>query len=107
MWNDGLHQRWKRRRVVGEQARLCRDLPHPRKKAPALTNPLVLKLEQRDRLSDEERQVLEGVIARTSTVEKGQDMVREGETVSEFSCVGRAVAPVQARARVKRSPKRM
>jgi transposase len=26
---------------------------------------------------------------------------------SEFSCVGRAVAPVQARARVKRSPKRM
>src|SRR5215204_1681845 len=27
--------------------------------------------------------------------------------VSEFSCVGRAVDPVQAMARVKRSPKRM
>src|SRR5215213_7373311 len=29
------------------------------------------------------------------------------QTVSEFSCLGRAVAPVQAMARVKRSPKRM
>ena len=31
----------------------------------------------------------------------------EPRTVSEISCVGRAVDPVQAMARVKRSPKRM
>src|SRR3954468_3194097 len=32
---------------------------------------------------------------------------QRGWAVSEFSCVGRAVDPVQAIARVKRSPKRM
>src|SRR4051794_5857657 len=53
--HEGALIRIEARRIVGERARLCRDLPPPRKKAPALTNALVLKLEQRDRLSDEEK----------------------------------------------------
>jgi len=38
---------------------------------------------------------------------KAQQMRWNRATVSEISCVGRAVDPVQAMARVKRSPKRM
>jgi hypothetical protein len=43
--------------------------------------------------------------ARPGGCSPGCDM--PAEAVSEFSCVGRAVDPVQAMARVKRSPKRM
>ena len=48
-----------------------------------MTNPLTLKLEQRDRLSDEEKRVLDGAIARISTYARGEDMVREGEWPTE------------------------
>jgi CRP-like cAMP-binding protein len=44
-----------------------------------LTNPLILKLEQRDRLSEEEKRALDGAVARISTYSRGQDMVLEGE----------------------------
>jgi len=64
------------------QAGLYRALPLP-SKARALTNPLVLKLEQRDRLSDEEKRVLDSIITHTSTAQKGQDMVRDGDRPSE------------------------
>ena len=49
----------------------------------ALTNPLILNLEQHDRLSDEEKQVLEGAIAHTKTVHRGEDMIREGDRPKE------------------------
>jgi len=52
--------------------------PPSSRKVSALINPLILNLEQRDRLSDEERRMLEGIIARTRTVNRGEDMVREG-----------------------------
>jgi CRP-like cAMP-binding protein len=48
-----------------------------------VTNPLILNLEQRDRLSPEERQALENAFVRTSTVCRGEDIVREGERPAE------------------------
>jgi CRP-like cAMP-binding protein len=49
----------------------------------ALTNPLILNLEQHDRLSDEEKRVLEDAIAHTKIVTRGEDMVREGDRPKE------------------------
>ena len=48
-----------------------------------VTNPLILNLEQRDHLSAEERQALEDAFVRTSTVRRGEDIVREGERPGE------------------------
>lgn len=50
-----------------------------------MPNPLVLKLEQRDRLSDDEKRVLESAISRVRVVEADEDIVHEGETPSESS----------------------
>ncbi len=50
-----------------------------------MPNPLVLKLEQRDRLSDDEKRVLEGAISRVRIVEADEDIVHEGERPSESS----------------------
>lgn len=48
-----------------------------------MPNPLVLKLEQRDQLSDEEKRVLESAITRVRVVEADEDIVREGDHPSE------------------------
>jgi CRP-like cAMP-binding protein len=48
-----------------------------------MTNPLVLKLERRDRLSPEEKQVLEGAIARIREVRADEDIVVEGSRPTE------------------------
>lgn len=48
-------------------------------------NPLVLKLEQRDHLSEDERRVLENAISRVRVVEADEDIVHEGESPSESS----------------------
>jgi CRP-like cAMP-binding protein len=48
-----------------------------------VTNPLILNLEQRDRLSAEERRALEDAFVRTSTVSRGEDIVREGARPAE------------------------
>ncbi|PVE24759.1 Crp/Fnr family transcriptional regulator [Microvirga sp. KLBC 81] len=48
-----------------------------------MPNPLVLKLEQRDRLSDDEKRVLESAISRVRVVEADEDIVHEGEHPSE------------------------
>jgi CRP-like cAMP-binding protein len=50
-----------------------------------MSNPLVLKLEQRDRLSDDEKRVLEGAISRVRVVEADEDIVHEGDHPSESS----------------------
>jgi CRP-like cAMP-binding protein len=50
-----------------------------------MSNPLVLKLEQRDRLSDDEKRVLEGAISRIRVVEADGDIVHEGDHPSESS----------------------
>jgi CRP-like cAMP-binding protein len=48
-----------------------------------MTNPLILQLEQRDSLSDVERQALASVILRTRTCRTGEVMVREDDEISE------------------------
>lgn len=48
-----------------------------------MSNPLVLKLEQRDQLSDDEKRVLESAISRVRVVEADEDIVHEGDTPSE------------------------
>jgi CRP-like cAMP-binding protein len=48
-----------------------------------LNTRLIRKLEHFDRLSDEERQLLEGAIVRPRVVNKGQDIVREGDRPTE------------------------
>ncbi|MCG7392811.1 Crp/Fnr family transcriptional regulator [Microvirga sp. ACRRW] len=50
-----------------------------------MPNSLVLKLEQRDTLSDAEKRVLESAIARIRVVEADEDIVHEGERPSESS----------------------
>ena len=50
-----------------------------------MPNPLVLKLEQRDRLSDDEKRVLESAISRVRVVEADEDIVHEGDHPSESS----------------------
>jgi CRP-like cAMP-binding protein len=51
-----------------------------------MTSPLILKLERRDHISDQERRVLEGAPSITQIVPANRDLVREGETL-EFSCM--------------------
>lgn len=48
-----------------------------------MPNPLLLKLEQRDQLSDDEKRVLEGAISRVRVVEADEDVVREGDQPNE------------------------
>lgn len=48
-----------------------------------MPNPLLLKLEQRDQLSEEEKRVLDGAISRVRVVEADEDIVREGDRPSE------------------------
>jgi len=50
-----------------------------------MINPLILKLEQRDRLSEDEKRVLENAVSRVRLVEDDEDIVREGERPSESS----------------------
>jgi CRP-like cAMP-binding protein len=50
-----------------------------------MSNPLILKLEQRDQLSDDERKVLESAIGRVRVVAADEDIVREGERPAESS----------------------
>jgi CRP-like cAMP-binding protein len=50
-----------------------------------LIHPLVLKLEQRDRLSDDERRVLEVAVVRVREVRADEDIVREGDRPVESS----------------------
>jgi CRP-like cAMP-binding protein len=47
------------------------------------SNPLVLKYEKRDRLSDEEREVLERSVSETRQVGPDRDLVREGSRPAE------------------------
>jgi CRP-like cAMP-binding protein len=51
-----------------------------------ITSPLVLKLERRDRLSAEERRVLEAVTTTIKELPANQDLVREGECLG-FSTI--------------------
>jgi CRP-like cAMP-binding protein len=48
-----------------------------------LISPLILNLEQHDRLSDEEKRVLQEAIAHTKTAHRGEDMIREGDRPKE------------------------
>lgn len=48
-----------------------------------MSDPLVLKLEQQDRLSDEEKRVLESAISRIRVVEADEDIVHEGDQPTE------------------------
>jgi CRP-like cAMP-binding protein len=50
-----------------------------------LIQPLVLKLEQRDRLSDDDRRVLEAAIVRVREIRADEDLVREGDRPVESS----------------------
>jgi CRP-like cAMP-binding protein len=50
-----------------------------------MINSLVLKLEKRDRLSDEEKRVLENAIARVREVAADEDIVRDGDRPTESS----------------------
>lgn len=50
---------------------------------PIVPNPLTRKLEQRDRLSDEERRILDGALTRTREVGPDQDMVHQGDSPTE------------------------
>lgn len=48
-----------------------------------MPNPLLLKLEQRDHLSDDEKRVLDSAISRVRVVEADEDIVREGDQPTE------------------------
>jgi CRP-like cAMP-binding protein len=48
-----------------------------------VTSLLIRKLEQRDSLSDEEKQALEGALARVKAFQADEDMVREGDRPGE------------------------
>jgi CRP-like cAMP-binding protein len=50
-----------------------------------MASPLIRKLEQRDQLSDEERQVLENAIAKVREVDADEDIVKEGDRPTESS----------------------
>jgi len=50
-----------------------------------MSNPFVLKLEQRDRLSDDEKQMLESAVARVRDIGADEDIVREGDRPMECS----------------------
>jgi CRP-like cAMP-binding protein len=51
-----------------------------------VTNPLLLKLQKRDRLSSDEQDVLETIRSSTQTLKPGDEIVREGDRPS-FSCL--------------------
>ncbi|WP_230531763.1 Crp/Fnr family transcriptional regulator [Microvirga roseola] len=51
-----------------------------------MLTPLILRLEQRDRLSDEEKRVLENAVSRVRVVAADEDVVREGDRPAE-SCL--------------------
>jgi CRP-like cAMP-binding protein len=51
-----------------------------------MVSPLIRKLEQRDRLSDEEKQVLENAIAKVREVGADEDIIKEGDRPGE-SCL--------------------
>jgi CRP-like cAMP-binding protein len=48
-----------------------------------MPNPLLLKFEQRDQLSDDEKRVLDGAISRVRVIEADEDLVREGDQPTE------------------------
>ena len=50
-----------------------------------MSNPLILKLEQRDQLSADEKRVLEGAISRVRVVAADEDIIREGDYPTESS----------------------
>ncbi|MBD2747536.1 Crp/Fnr family transcriptional regulator [Microvirga sp. BT688] len=50
-----------------------------------MTTPLILKLEQRDQLSDDEKRALDNAISRVRVVEADEDIVREGDRPNESS----------------------
>jgi CRP-like cAMP-binding protein len=50
-----------------------------------MTNPLILKLEKHDKLSEAEKRALENAIARIRVVEADEDLVREGDRPGESS----------------------
>jgi CRP-like cAMP-binding protein len=68
-----------------------------------MTNPLILKLEQRDRLSDEEREVLKHAVAFTKVFAKGEDLVKEGDRPGESKLLLEGFA---ARYKILRNGKR-
>jgi CRP-like cAMP-binding protein len=51
-----------------------------------MVSPLIRKLEQRDRVSDEEKQVLENLIAKVREVGADEDIIKEGDRPGE-SCL--------------------
>src|SRR4051812_24006379 len=52
-----------------------------------LNSPFIRKLEQYDRLSDPERQLLEEAVVRHRVVAKGEDMVWEGDRPTESTAL--------------------
>ena len=50
-----------------------------------MTNPLILKLEQRDQLSNDEKRALDNAISRIRIVEGDEDIIREGDRPTESS----------------------
>jgi CRP-like cAMP-binding protein len=64
---------------------------------------LIRKLEHFDRLSDEERQVLEEAVVRPRVVNKGEDILREGDRPSESTLLLEGFA---ARYNLRRNGKR-
>ena len=52
-------------------------------KGVVLTNPLILNLGQHDRLSDEEKRMLDKAISHTTTVHRHEDMIQEGDHPKE------------------------
>ncbi|WP_027314400.1 Crp/Fnr family transcriptional regulator [Microvirga flocculans] len=50
-----------------------------------MTNPLILKLERRDRLSDDEKKTLDNAFTRVRIVESDEDILREGDRPTESS----------------------
>lgn len=59
----------------------------PRSSGEAMHNPLISKLEQHGPLSDEEKEVLQRITARTSVFEPREEIVPEGRTLSHSSLV--------------------
>ena len=68
-----------------------------------LNTRLIRKLEHFDRLSDEERQLLEGAVIRSRVVNKGEDIVREGDRPTESTLLLEGFA---ARYNLRRNGKR-
>jgi len=71
--------------------------------SPILTSSFIRKLEQYDRLSETERQVLESAVVRQRTVARGEDMIREGDRPTESTVL---ITGLAGRYNVLRSGKR-